>query len=116
MKKQEPTLFEFEHMEFEKAGEKVSTRMISGREIAFSNSHFEKGCRLPMHRHENEQITYVLTGCLKGTAGEKNYTLKPGQAVLIPSFLPHEWEALEDTTTLDIFSPPREKPTFDRFA
>lgn len=112
MKESKPTCFEFEKMEFEPAGDKISIRMVSGNQTSILNCHFEKGCLIPEHSHENEQVSYILQGCLKGNVNGQVYTLKVGQAILIPSLLPHQWEAIEDTYTLEIFSPPREKPSF----
>ena len=65
---------------------------------------------VPMHRHENEQMTYILKGALRFTLGEDRsteVTVREGEVLHIPSDLPHEAVALEDTLDVDIFSPPR---------
>ena len=66
---------------------------------------------MPLHSHENEQITYVLQGALKfwfGSGGEPAMIVGSGELVVIPSLLPHRALALEDTVEVDIFCPPRQ--------
>ena len=67
-----------------------------------------KGSIVPMHSHDNEQITYVLEGALKFVIEGKELIVRSGDILVIPSNLPHSAEALEDTVDLDIFCPPRE--------
>ncbi len=66
-----------------------------------------KGSSVPLHSHENEQITYVLDGALKFVIQGKELIVRSGEILVIPSNLPHSAEALEDTVDLDIFCPPR---------
>jgi|SRR3989344_9341345 len=107
-----PQPFRFEDMKFEKVGEKVSLKTVNGTNTTLLNCKFEKGCIIPNHHHASEQITIVIKGCLKGKINDKEYTLRSGKGIVIPSNLPHEWVALEETINLEVFSPPREKPNF----
>ena len=61
-----------------------------------------------MHSHESEQMTYVLSGALKFLVEEKEVVVREGEVIHLHSWLPHEAEALEDTFTMDIFSPIRQ--------
>jgi unsaturated pyranuronate lyase len=110
--KKEPQTFHFEDMKFEKVGEKISLKIVEGTNITLLNCKFEKGCIIPNHRHESEQITIVVKGCLKGKINDKEYMVQSGKGIVIPPNLPHEWVALEETISLEVFSPPREKPSF----
>ena len=112
MIEKEPQPFCFEDMNFEKVGEKVSLKTVDGTNITLLNCKFEKGCIIPNHHHESEQITIVVKGCLKGTMNGKEYTVRSGEGIVIPPNLPHEWTAPEDTITLEVFSPLRKKPNF----
>lgn len=67
----------------------------------------KKGCVVPMHSHENEQVTYVLEGALHFTVGGEEVTVHSGEVLCIPPHVPHEATALEDTVDLDVFTPPR---------
>lgn len=66
-----------------------------------------KGCIVPLHSHDNEQITYILEGALKFLIQDQEVVVGAGEVLVIPSQLPHSAVALEDTVDLDIFCPPR---------
>jgi quercetin dioxygenase-like cupin family protein len=73
--------------------------------------YLKKGCVVPRHQHENEQITYVLDGMLRFWLGEDEsevIDVGPGQVLTLPSMVWHKAEALEDTLDVDVFSPPRQ--------
>jgi quercetin dioxygenase-like cupin family protein len=73
--------------------------------------YLKKGCIVPKHSHENEQLTYILEGALKfwiGDDGAEEIVVRAGEVLLIPSQVPHKAEALEETLDVDIFSPPRQ--------
>jgi len=70
---------------------------------------------VPEHSHHNEQVTYILSGCLRFWTGDNaanpgdDYTdVHAGEVLLIPGNVPHRAEALEDTVDLDVFNPPRQ--------
>ena len=72
--------------------------------------YLKKGCIVPKHAHENEQLTYILEGALKfwiGEDGAQELVVRAGEVVVIPSNVPHKAEALEDTLDVDVFNPPR---------
>jgi quercetin dioxygenase-like cupin family protein len=68
----------------------------------------KKGCVVPMHSHENEQITYILEGALKFRLNGDEVVVRAGEVLCIPPHVPHEAIAVEDTVDLDVFTPPRE--------
>ena len=68
----------------------------------------KKGCVVPAHHHENEQVSYVIRGRLKFEVNGKEIVLSAGDVLHIPSNVVHSATALEDTLDLDIFSPPRQ--------
>ena len=50
--------------------------------------YLKKGCIVPRHQYENEQITYILEGALHFWIGEdesKEITIRAGEALFIPS-------------------------------
>jgi quercetin dioxygenase-like cupin family protein len=72
--------------------------------------YLKKGCIVPFHSHDNEQISYILEGALRfwiGEQGEDELVLRAGEVLVIPSKVRHKAEALEDTVDVDIFTPPR---------
>jgi quercetin dioxygenase-like cupin family protein len=104
----EVKLIDFEKMAPEKLGNKITRRYVSGENEMLARFDFKKGAIVPKHQHPNEQITYILKGCVKVTIEDKEYIVRAGQVLIIPPNTTHEFEALEDTIDLDVFSPPRQ--------
>ena len=76
-----------------------------------SHVHLAKGAVVPMHKHDNEQFTYIVRGRLRFWIGEDDnrvVDVRAGDVLHLPSNVPHRAEALEDTLDLDIFAPPRQ--------
>jgi quercetin dioxygenase-like cupin family protein len=98
----------WDEMEKEVVSETFNRRFVYGEKVMLAQIELKKGCLVPLHRHENEQITYILEGALQLEIEGKTVLLRQGQALVIPSNVPHSAVALEDTLDLDIFAPPRQ--------
>lgn len=85
----------------------LQRQFVVGQEIMLARVLLKKGCIVPEHSHPNEQLTYILDGALKFWIGGQEIVVRAGEVLCIPSNLPHQAEALEDTIDLDIFNPPR---------
>ncbi len=104
-------LFTWEDMPRERVTDALSRRLITGERMMLAQVYLDKGCIVPRHSHENEQLTYILEGSLRfwiGEDGEEELVIRAGQVLHIPSNVPHMAEALEDTLDVDVFSPPRQ--------
>jgi quercetin dioxygenase-like cupin family protein len=89
----------------------LSRKLITGERMMIAHVHFKKGDDVPLHSHDNEQLTYILSGALRfwfGPKGEQEITVRAGEVVVIPSNLPHRAHAIEDTLDVDVFCPPRQ--------
>jgi len=89
----------------------LSRRLVTGDRMMLAQVYLEKGCIVPRHSHENEQITWIVEGALRfwiGEDGAEEVVVRAGEVLCIPSHVPHMAEALEDTLDVDIFSPPRQ--------
>jgi quercetin dioxygenase-like cupin family protein len=105
------TFYRWEDMPREKVSDLLDRRLITGDRMMLAHVYLKKGCVVPKHSHENEQLTYILEGALRFWIGEdqkKEVVVSAGEVLHIPSNVPHKAEALEDTLDVDIFSPPRE--------
>jgi len=105
------TLYRWDDMPKEPVTDQISRRLVTGERIMLAHVYLARGSIVPRHSHENEQITYILSGALRfwiGADGEQELVLRAGEVLHIPSNLPHEAEALEDTLDVDVFSPPRQ--------
>jgi quercetin dioxygenase-like cupin family protein len=89
----------------------ITRRLITGERMMIAHVYLKRGDDVPQHSHENEQITYVLEGALQfwlGSQGERELTVRAGEVLVIPSYLPHRALAVEDTLDVDVFNPPRQ--------
>ncbi len=105
------THYRWDDIPRERVTDKLDRKLITGDRMMLAHVYLAKGCIVPKHSHENEQLTYILEGALRFTLGEDQaleVTVSAGEVLHIPSNLPHRAEALEDTLDVDIFSPPRE--------
>jgi len=89
----------------------LGRRLVTGDDMMIAHVYLKQGCIVPKHAHHNEQLTYVLEGCLRfrlGEDGEQVVDVNAGEVLCIPRNLPHEAEALADTLDVDVFNPPRQ--------
>ena len=105
------TFFRWDDMPKETVNDALDRRLVTGERMMLAHVYLKKGCIVPRHSHENEQITYVLDGSLRFWLGEdaqEEVVVNTGEVLVIPSNLPHKAEALVDTLDLDVFCPPRQ--------
>ena len=104
-------LFKWQDVEVEQLTPLLTRQMIYGDCLMLSRIKLKKGSIVPLHQHENEQLSYIIEGRIRfyyGTGKLKTVDLGPEEVILLPSNVPHKAEALEDTLSLDIFNPPRQ--------
>lgn len=109
--KSQVTQYRWDNMPKEKVSPLLERRLITGERTMLAHVYLKKGCIVPKHAHENEQLTYVLEGCLRFWIGEDQQEVvdvHAGEVLVLPSQVPHKAEALEDTLDVDVFSPPRQ--------
>ena len=105
------THYKWDDMPKESVSPLLDRRLITADRMMIAHVYLKKGCIVPRHQHENEQITYILEGELKFWIGEdesKIVHVKAGEVLTIPSMVWHKAEAIEDTLDVDIFNPPRQ--------
>jgi len=100
-------LHKWDDMPEEKVTELLSRRFVSGEQMTIARIYLKKGCVVPTHNHESEQLSTVFTGALKFLVGGKEVVVRAGETLVIPAFVPHSAEAIEDTDEMDVFSPIR---------
>jgi len=89
----------------------ITRKLVTGERMMIAHVNLKKGDDVPKHQHENEQLTYILSGALHfwfGENGERELTVRAGEVIVIPSNVPHRALALEDTLDVDVFNPPRQ--------
>jgi quercetin dioxygenase-like cupin family protein len=91
--------------------DQFSRRLIWGERVMLAQVFLKHGAIVPKHSHENEQLTYILEGCLRFWLGEDEsevVEVRAREVLHIPAHLAHKAEALEDTLDVDVFHPPRQ--------
>jgi len=104
------TRYRWENLPLETLKPDLTRRIISTERVMLAHVYLDKGCVVPTHSHENEQLTYILDGVLRFWLGDDEsevVDVGAGEVLHIPSGLPHKAEALETTLDVDIFCPPR---------
>lgn len=103
-------LYDWDQVQLDRVRGSITRRFISTERMTVGQIVLQKGDDVPRHAHENEQLTYVITGSLKfwfGESDEQELVVNAGSMVVIPAGLPHRALALETTFEIDIFNPPR---------
>lgn len=93
----------------------LSRKLVTADHTMVAQVFLKTGCVVPAHEHHNEQVTYILEGCLRfwigehaDAPGDTYMDIHAGEVLLIPGGIRHRAEALEDTLDLDVFNPPRQ--------
>jgi quercetin dioxygenase-like cupin family protein len=100
-------LHRWDELALEKVTEMISRKVIAGERSMLAQIYLKRGAIVPTHAHESEQLTFVLQGALKFLVDGEEIVVREGDVLHIPSGVPHQAEALEDTFDLDVYSPVR---------
>lgn len=100
--------YEWTRIEKEQVNPKFARQVIHGETMTVARIYLAKGCFVPEHRHQNEQISMLEEGRLRFMIAGQEQVIKAGEVLRIPPLVPHSAEALEDSIAVDLFSPPRE--------
>jgi quercetin dioxygenase-like cupin family protein len=105
------TRYRWDDLPRERLNPLIGRRLITGERLMLAHVYLDRGAVVPKHAHENEQLTYIVEGCLRFWLGDDEsevVDVAAGEVLHLPSNLPHRAEALEDTLDVDIFCPPRQ--------
>ena len=102
------TTYRWDDIPHEPLNELLSRKIISGERTMIAHIFLKKGCVVPAHSHDNEQMTYIIKGALRFTVNGREILLKEGDVMHIPSNVVHAAVAVEDTLDMDVFCPPRQ--------
>ena len=68
-------------VELEQLNPLLDRQMIVGDKIMLARVVLKKGCVVPEHSHENEQVTYILEGALKFWIDGKQIVVHAGEVL-----------------------------------
>ena len=101
-------LHRWDEIALNKITEMVSQKVVAGEREMVAQVYLKRGTLIPMHTHDSEQMTYILQGALRFLVEGEEIIVREGEVLHIPSRIPHQAEALDDTFELDVFSPIRQ--------
>jgi len=88
--------------------EGITARAVEGERMTIAVVDLEPDVVLPEHKHENEQLGFVIAGMITMTVGGHKRELHPGDIYSMPSNVPHDAKAgPEGCTVADVFAPVR---------
>lgn len=86
----------------------LTRRVVHTARLTLARLTLKQGCAVPLHAHENEQVCTVESGRLKFIYPDGEIEVGAGESLEIPSLVPHQVVALEDSVAVDLFAPRRE--------
>jgi quercetin dioxygenase-like cupin family protein len=110
-KKAAVSLHRWKDIRREKVTDMLDRKYVTGERTMLAHVYMKKGCVVPKHSHENEQLVYILEGGLHFWIGEdekQELDVMAGEVLVIPPNVPHKAQALADTLDVDVFAPPRQ--------
>jgi quercetin dioxygenase-like cupin family protein len=79
---------------------------MEGKNLQFTWFDVPANTNFPNHKHESEQITYVLEGELFFQSEDAVYKLSKGDCILVPGNIEHEvWTEKSSARAIDAWSP-----------
>jgi len=90
---------------------KMERKLVYGEKVMVAKMKFKDGFLVPLHHHENEQITNVMSGTTRfwfGANKEQMMDVNAGEVVVIPPNVPHEALMIGDVEETDTWAPIRE--------
>src|SRR5262252_9468338 len=76
-------LHRWDEIALEKVTEMLSRKIVTGEREMLAQVYLKRGCLVPMHTHEAEQMTYVLQGALKFLIRGEDITVREGEVLHI---------------------------------
>jgi len=100
----------WEEVPVEQVTPQMQRRLVYGDKVMVARMKFKDGFLVPLHSHENEQVTQVVSGTIRfwfGENKEETMDLHAGDVVVIPSHVPHEALMIGDVEEVDTWTPIR---------
>ena len=86
----------------------VERRFLTASRVTVARFTLARGAVVPSHTHENEQVSYIVSGAVRFQVGDESFVVRGGETIQIPPNVTHSVETLEDSEAIDIFSPVRQ--------
>ena len=82
------------------------TQRISAATVGLIKVEWPAGTSTTAHNHANELVLHVLEGRLRAYSSGEEFVAEAGDVIVIPAWVDHRYEALEDSVTVEAAGPP----------
>ena len=86
----------------------IARQFITAERVTIARFELKPAGIVPRHAHENEQVSYIVSGALKFVFDDREVVVRGGELIQIPPNVPHAAEVIEDCVAIDVFSPVRQ--------
>ena len=101
----EMTLHRYDSLAVNNAADGRIVRRMEGATVGLIRVEWPAGTHTTPHNHANELVVFLLEGRLRAVSGDDEFTLEPGDLVVVPAYVEHSYEALEDSVTVEAAGP-----------
>jgi quercetin dioxygenase-like cupin family protein len=101
-------LYSWQDISKEAVSPLVMRQVIHTPSMTILRTTFKQGAVIPLHHHIHEQVTMPTEGALRIELEGGEVILRAGEVLRISSNVPHLAEALEDSVSIDLFTPSRD--------
>jgi unsaturated pyranuronate lyase len=102
------TLHEWDKIAKQEMAPGIQRRYLTASRVTIAKFALARGAVVPAHKHEQEQVSYVISGVLQFHVGGQEIVVRSGAVLQIPSWVEHSVTVLEDADVMDVFSPVRQ--------
>lgn len=81
--------------------------LVWGNNALLTEFKLAGGKILPVHKHDEEQVGYLVSGHIILQIDNKKYDMLPGDSWAIPGGIEHSAEIVTDSVAIEVFSPVR---------
>lgn len=97
-----PPVFRWEELPLDRVTEMVARKVARTPAHVVAQVYLKRGALVPRHRHQAEQLLYVLQGALACRIGERARIVRQGEMAVVPAGVAHQAEALDDTFVMSV--------------
>jgi quercetin dioxygenase-like cupin family protein len=102
------TLHRWDDIAAQEVAPGISRQYLTASRVTVAKFRLARGATVPMHAHEQEQVSSVISGALEFHVGGRDVMVRAGAVLEIPSWVEHGVTVIEDAEVVDVFSPVRQ--------